>query len=187
MSENNNPRLEQVLDGAWGADHASGDVWSLDDDFVPDFRPAAGGGGGSQPVTREQFDGPSATTIADGATGVLEWESYLGDVPLLDLTDPALPTVIVTGVYAISLFVSSPMMTADGSYQVVLDMDQTNEDAQQKTDSAPATTEQPNPVACVTLIYYVPAGGVIKASVTNHDGAASRDFVIGNATVQRIA
>lgn len=75
-----NPRLEQVLDGAWGEDAAEGDVWTLDSELKPAWKPG-GGGGGSQPgAARVLGPFPVAFDDAGLAAGIAFYTPTIGDV-----------------------------------------------------------------------------------------------------------
>lgn len=153
-----------------------GSLWEV----LPNGDQQALGGGGSQPTTRAQYGG-NAVTIADGNSASVTWDTkFLGDA-LLVLTDPANPAIVTAGVYAVAVTVTASAMTAGGDFVVILNLDNDNDDP----TAAGASTDANG--CAVTLVYYIPAGGTIVVQVRNHDGAASRDFTLSSAVVQRLS
>ncbi len=143
--------------------------------------------GGSQPITREQLGGNNVT-IANGAGAPLTWDSVFSGTPLLDITVPAAPTIVTSGTYAVTLQIGPQgAMTAAGNYRVKLELDATGEDPTIYDTSAPSNANDAEPQVSLGMTYYIPAGGTIVVTVYNHDGAASVDFAINNAIVQRLS
>jgi hypothetical protein len=145
-------------------------------------------GGGSQPVTREQTLGV-AVTIAGGDGGILDWSSAaVVGTALLDVTDPTTPLVVEGGVYAISVqVIPADDLTIGANYRLRVDLDNNGEDGLAIADSSPATADQRRPRLVVSLTYYVPAGGVLQAVLTNMDGVVSHGFLIALAIIQRLS
>lgn len=183
MSENN-PRIEQVLDGQWGADASSGDVWALDDALVPDWRPPAGGGGSQ--TAREALQGSDVVHVLDGGTAPLPWAKINGS-DLLDLTDPLSPVVVTAGVYAFSVLITGLMMTEGGTFQAQLALDTAGANDSLTPIAPPATAANPSPITEVSATYYLPAGAIVQAGVLSMDGGQAIDFAIVYALLQRIS
>lgn len=136
-------------------------------------------------VTREQLIG-STGAIANNATAALSWGSPFGTA-LLSLTVPTAPTVVTAGVYAVTARVlAAASMTAAGFFTASLEMDVNDEDASLIVNSPAAGAGLVSPSISLTLVYYVPAAGLITCRVTNHDGVQAIDFSL-SATVQRLS
>lgn len=141
------------------------------------------GGGGSPPL-RELLSG-NTVTINAGAQGSLTWDSKdLGD-DLLDLSAPANPTAINGGKYALTVTTGCDAdLTVSAFYTLFVQMDASGDDAQAFTPSVSAAAPPfGRPDACISLTYYVPAGGVINVAVVNHD-SVPRGYYIRNAVLQ---
>jgi len=143
--------------------------------------------GGSSPVTRELILG-NPVAIANGANGVLTWDSVVQGDTLIDISDPAAPTVIAAGVYGFFVYViPGSNMTVGGVVRLKLSVDLNGDDYE--TDalpSGPAATAQLKPAAVVPLTWYSPAGGLLEARAYNQDGVQDLSFVL-HAYVQRIS
>jgi hypothetical protein len=146
-----------------------------------------GGGGGSAPTTRAQYFG-NPVSIDNGDVEPLTWDTLGIGTALLDITDPAAPTIVTAGTYAVSVTVmAAQSMTATGFFNVTFEMDQAGEDPSNGSISSPtAIVAQSQPVVVQTLVYYVPAGGILGVVVTNEDGAKAVSFEL-SAVVQRLS
>lgn len=155
--------------------------------LISEIPPASGGG--SQPVTREQFHAAGSVTIANGANGVLTWAKSTGGTALVDLTDPAAPAIVTAGTYAVAVRVNpAGALTVGGCYVVKLELDANGEDPEIDVTSAAASAANfAVPQVGNWLTYYIPAGGVIVVTVANLDGVASVDYQLAFAAVQRLA
>jgi hypothetical protein len=142
--------------------------------------------GGSTPVTaREQCWG-NAVSIANGGIAAITWDHTLGPNTLLDRTDPAAPVVVAAGVYTVGVVVEPGAdLTAGGTYAIVLGLDIGGDIA----NFWGWSTGQLSDVRNVTVngTWYLPAGAELRINCRNHDGAATRSFVLDAAYVQRIS
>ena len=167
--ESGEVRLEGTI-GAPGA--TASNVLTADGAGGSSWAPA----GGSSPTARAQYSG-LGVSINDGASANLTWDTLAVGTALLDLTDPANPTVLTAGNYAVSvIFRPSDAMTAGGYYRADLELDEVNDDATLLQDSPAATAANTEPEQSLSLTYYIPAGGLINAIVHNHDGASTIHF-----------
>jgi len=175
--------LAQTL--ALGNDANSLKITGLADGVDPQDAATVAQTGGSAVTSRAEYGGNSVT-IANGATGVITWDTkYLGD-DLLDLTDPENPAVIIAGVYIVTVAVaSSEPLTAAGEAQIAFDMDNDGDDP--NTLSTFPGSGAGGMSGSVTIAYYIPAGGTLHLRVKNFDGASSRDFNLTEAVVQRVS
>ena len=130
------------------------------------------GGGGSQPKI-ETLTG-AAQQIANGDGANLALDQSVGPDTLLDLTDPANPTFLEAGTYAVNVQVTLDAgLTAGGSYfanaslaggQVVY----AAEILRSAANASPACT--------ATLVGVAAAGDTVTMFVLNEDGTATRGF-----------
>lgn len=134
---------------------------------------------------RELLDSAPAT-IGNGGSSLLSWQHLSGST-LLDLTVPTIPKAVVDGVYAVTVNVFPSAMTVGGTYTLLLDLDQTGEDAQSLASSPPSVAGNQFPELSLTLVYHIPAGGAVNLTVFNNDGAAAIDFQISQASVVKLA
>lgn len=133
------------------------------------------------PITRATYVTGSRVSVDPAAYVQLPWTQGSGDA-LLDLTDPSNPTIVAAGVYALSAVFTGIDLTAGASFYSELDLDSSGEDAEAYAVSpAAAGAATTMALACV---YYIPTGGVVQASVENHDSVA-RSFQ-HYAVLQRI-
>lgn len=145
--------------------------------------------GSAQPViARERFtDQVVANVPYDGSPYLLSWGASAGPDGLLDVSDPMQPKAVESGVYAVSVGVSSGSLTPGTVFGLSLDMDFEGDIAEQQARSAPATPDAPQVRASATITYYVPAGHSVRVYVTNYDSGATRPFKIEDASVQRLS
>lgn len=141
------------------------------------------GGGGSQPITREQLTGDTATIGGGGGAANLTWDNSNGPDVLLDISTPAAPTVVVAGTYAVTVSVLGSAVPQGKAFYAYLALDATGED--------PVVTSQMVQPAnafdssfLLALTYYIPAGGVIQVNVQSEDSGV---YAIGAAVVQRLS
>lgn len=122
--------------------------------------------------TREQFNNGAGASINSGSLTALEWASIFGDAPLLDLTDPAAPTVIAAGTYAVS--VSCGLTAAAGKQAFLqIELDALNEDAYSvQTFPLDGPAIGAFVFGAVAMTYYLVAGATIKATVKHNGGSA---------------
>lgn len=150
---------------------------------------SGGGGGGSAPIqTRSIYFGTNLL-IDNGATDTLTWDSQqAGGSSLLDITTPAVPTAVAAGVYSVAVFVlAAAPMTAGGWFQVRLELDFNGDDAELITTSPAATATLTQPEVALTLVYFLPVGGVVKLRVGNFDGVQNLNFFMSYGNVQRLS
>jgi len=142
--------------------------------------------GTAPPTARGNFSGNNVN-IADNAVAPLSWSdlSYPGG-PVLDLTDPTLPVVLATGIYAVSVGVQGATLTAGGLFELTLRLYADGDDSDVNADSRPASAAQSSPTCFIANTYLIPAGGQIRLDCRSRDGASSRNFAIFQASVQRI-
>lgn len=164
-------------------------VLKLRDSEGTDAEVGAGGGDPSA-LRRGTFSAEDSVEIANNGLAPLGWadnESEGG--PVLDLTNPLQPAVIVAGVYTVTAWVSVTAMTDGGYFEVTLDLDFSGEGASTiSAMSRPATTGDPSaPFCLVSDTYYIPAGGTIRLLARSRDGASAQDFAIESASVQQVA
>jgi hypothetical protein len=162
---------------------ATGDVLTrqADGTYAPDAVPAP-----TLPHTQEFLANTPGQAIANNDFLALDWNLALtpGDV-LLNLTVPALPTIVTTGNYAFNVQVfSSTTFTAGGYFQAQLELDLAGADWATIVTS-PLATAAANPVAPIPVTMYLLAGMQVKLSVSNFDGVKSIDFT-HNTLVQRV-
>lgn len=132
----------------------------------------------------EQIEG-NAVTIANGASAPLTWDTLTAGEALLDLTTKTAPTVITAGVYAVTIYVTPGAITHAGYYTLGLSLDADAADANQFATSPASSAANASPVIGCTNVFYVPAGGVIQATVGNFDSAASVAFTL-TAAIQAL-
>lgn len=158
--------------------------WVRDEGGVGGWRAESGG---SQPVTQQQYEG-DPITVANSASGFLTWDLDDGPDSLIDVADPASPTFLAAGTYAVSVkthpwaglntggsFVLDVILDADGDFP-----------AKMSQASAPATVEVNQPDVSVAVTWKVPVGAVLQAKVTNHDGTDPADFGLYLASIVKL-
>jgi hypothetical protein len=130
-------------------------------------------------------------SIDDGQAAFITWDSVQGgtDVGLIDLTGPAGPLVIETGVYVVSVCVDGQSLTTGGSYNLTLKLDAqggdtTQFDIRSSVSAEPTTSDL---LTTVTGAYLVTAGDAIQVLVRNNDGVAARNFALNFGAVQRVS
>lgn len=144
-------------------------------------------GGGSQPLGSEAVGG-NQTSVANGASGALEWAFSFGD-ELLDLTDPTTPTVVDAGVYLVSVSIQPGTdMTDAGWFSAALTLDSTGDiwPAGVTEDGPAAAAGHTKPSVAVSFCWYIPAGGALNVTVANNDGVQDLDFTIEGGSVVRL-
>jgi len=150
----------------------------------------SGGGGATQ---RAQYGGDSVA-IADGADDFIPWSPYYGnagETPLLDLSDPKHPTVVTTGVYAITAVpaVIDPM-TVGGFFQATIRLDAAGDDgAGFVAYSFPSTIQNLQSLNTpLPITYYISAGAIVECEVANQDGGGKTiRFALDACSVQRVS
>ena len=161
---------------------ADGTVWLRN----PDGSETQVGSGGSQPAG-ELLNGGNVA-IANNASANLTFGNHNSGPDLLDLTDPANPTVIAAGIYSVSVSISpNDAMTDGGIFSASLTLDANNAEATAIGSSPAAVTANLLPSLSLSLTYYIPAGGVIAVNVGNGDGVKSINFALQDAVVQRLS
>lgn len=132
---------------------------------------APGGGGGS--AVQAVYSGTSVSVL-NGAADNLTWDTLASGTELLDRTDPANPTFLAAGTYAISVVFTGDALTAAG-YAI-------------GQVSAPVTfgagyTPVPAATWGASGTVIVAEGDTLNASLVNQDGASARNFNIDVAVV----
>lgn len=157
---------------AWqGRVDPSGDVWILSEC----------GCGGPTTSGQESFSGNNVT-IANGNGDFLTWDNPGGDA-LLDISNPAQPTVFTAGIYAImAVAYSGTNMTVGGTFFPALSASGLNLTGQ----PALSTAANQTPAATLTAVWKLAAGDAIDLIVNNNDGVSAIDFFL-NGYVQRIS
>ncbi len=150
----------------------------------------AGGGGGSQTGHQEMFG--TAVTIAAEEFARLTWDTDDGPDSLLDLTTPAHPTVLASGVYVVSVEVEvTGTLAVNDYFEVMVQFDRTGFNASQSQTSPSVTVANLSNAIRVTtgFAWYVPLGGLIEVGVTHHpaDGVTAGGYTLFGAHVQRVA
>lgn len=142
-----------------------------------------------QTPPRETVAGNSVT-VANGAYGVLTFDSKVNGSDLLNLSDPANPRVVTAGVYAFTIVVgSTQQMTAGGRFFVDFSADPDGANASDlsfETDAADMAVTEPT-APPLTLVYYVPANTRIALIVYNADGSHPVGFALNEAIIQRVS
>jgi hypothetical protein len=164
----------------------------IDDDGITsksgeiDFTDPANQPGGGGSIQREQITG-HAVSINNGATGTLTWDTQASGDALLDLSVPALPTVIAAGVYAFTLWVApGAPLTAAGGFRVIFDPDLNGEDPGVAQDSSVSGAEA-TPNVTLSETYYMAAGATLQVRVVNNDGVNASNFSLLLGVVQRLS
>ncbi len=149
--------------------------------FITPPRGAAGAAGATYtaPITRERLSG-NAVTVAAGNSGNITWNTSNGPSSLLDVTNPATPVIVTTGVYAVAISVYPDALPTPGSCRLRLLLDLNGEDVEVATDFAGYNAS----LACA---YYLPAGAVIVADAANGELATSHTFTLQVGSVQRLS
>lgn len=119
--------------------------------------------------------------IADAASAALTWTITLGPDSLLDMAAPAAPVVITAGWYVVSVTVGVSALTAGGFADIDLVLDPAGDGW-----IAYGAMVGPTIRACLTTSAHLDAGDALAVNVTNHDGAAARDFAISEASVLKL-
>jgi hypothetical protein len=143
-------------------------------------------GGGSTPV-QATYEG-QAVTIADGATANLTWDRLDSGADLLERTDPANPTFLAAGFYAVSVSVAvAAILTAGGIASAVLSGSPASNGGFNQFGSCPAEATRLG-VGCMALVtvQHYDAGDSPSVGVTNSDGAAARDYQLQSAQVVKL-
>lgn len=139
--------------------------------------------------TKIQQCNGSPVEVADGSFDDLTWDFTSGPDTLLDITSPALPVVLVEGLYTVSITVGCEPLTADGNFQVSLHLDVENTDVEYLQASAAAKyggSANAAPPVSISGSAIIPAGGAIRIEIFNSDGAASRIFTLSQAVIMKI-
>jgi hypothetical protein len=141
----------------------------------------------SAPTTREQVTGNNVN-IGNGGAANMTWDTSNGPSTLLNRSSLTDPTVVAAGVYSVMCEVQGAAMTAGGLFFVSLSLNNNGGDSCfAETDSREATAGTQSPFACVTCVYFIPAGGSITVNVTNRDGSAARNFHLVGAVIERLS
>ena len=179
------PVIKFIGPGGQIAGQAVGDVVtagaSVDQTW---FRGLAKQTGGSGATAREQLGTGALVTVPGNSSGNLKWSKVAG-ATLLDLTTPASPKIITSGVYSVTVTAQLfSLMTVGAEYRLQLATSAGGyADAVHNSPAATAAVQQPF-VAC-TIVDYFPAGRIIFAEIFNFD-SISLDFGIFNANVQLV-
>lgn len=163
--------------------------WGLGVTAVPFASGTGGGGGGSQPITeRAVWGGNNVVAIADGDIGFLPWNVQTVGTepsPWLDTTIATEPSILEAGDYVVAVTVGANVMTAGGGFIIGLFLD--SESGESTTNFQTVREVGGAAYGTVTVPYYLPVGAQLLVRVENHDGAASRDFLIVEAVLQKMS
>jgi len=149
------------------------------------------GAGGSDPIPsvteRAQYYG-AGNAVPDGVTVDMDWGSLIDDDDLLDLSTSTAPTVKESGVYAVTVTIrpNTNALTVGGSYHINMQLDASGDGAGTDGQGVSTASEQ-FPDASVSLVWFVPAGGVLKTTVTNFDGGGVTLDCAHYAVIQRLS
>jgi hypothetical protein len=116
-------------------------------------------------------------SIANNTQANLPWTDLAGGTELLDRTDPANPTFLEDGTYAVTLNVVGDALTANGYATAILYDD---------TLTIVNESLHPNRQFGVTAVVVAAAGDGLVAAVHNFDGASARSFSIDTAVVVKL-
>lgn len=140
-------------------------------------------------VTSEQtqYSGNNVN-INNGFLANLTWNNINYGPALLNLANPASPTVVNAGIYAVVITIApTANMTVGGGYVARLALDDGGLSATTIANSRPATAAagSTRPQISLSATWFIPAGGIIHVFVQNNDGAA-RGYQLTIADVVRI-
>jgi hypothetical protein len=136
------------------------------------------------PTTREDLF--ATTAVAAGVNQALDWGFNVGTA-LLDLTVPALPTIVTAGVYAVT---ASPFC-ADGPQAAIIavmdfQLDLSGAEAPGTSQAFPLGVPAPMPPGgSATLVWFLPAGAEVRCRV-KHSAVGALNFTL-IANVQRLS
>ncbi len=121
----------------------------------------------------------NAVNIGNGASANLTWDTLSTGTALLDLTDPANPTFLTDGTYAVTALFVGDALTAAGYAAGQLTV----------AGAALALNETQNPADTWSTSGTVvaSAGDILDAPVVNEDGVSARNFNIRSAVVVKLA
>lgn len=141
-----------------------------------------GASGDGQVFLRSNVTG-DPTTCPSSIPTQLTWDNSSGDA-VLDTTDPAHPTALEDGIYSVTVTAAPQTPFTDlANYRLVLELDAATADANAIIDSPAAVSGGPESFdQPVTLTFFVPAGGIIQATIFNFD-AGDQDFVLTASVV----
>ncbi len=133
----------------------------------------------------EPLGSPSATSIANGATGSLAFLDVVGN-NIFDFTTPTAPVAVEDGIYSIQVQAKPGAMTTGGSFEMILALDVENENIKLQGTSPSSVISQATPNLVLTSIAFIPEGNSFTCSVISHDGSASRNFAVVQGWIQKI-
>ena len=147
---------------------------------------SGGGGGRTTYASRAEYIG-NPVAIANDVQGYLTWDTLGDGVELLNRTSLNNPTVLASGIYAVTASASAQaFLTAGGGFKFILHLGFTGEDAVSTSLGGPQNASE-FALAAGSCSFYVPAGGVLALEVVNRDGVASRSFALLEASVQLLS
>lgn len=141
--------------------------------------------GGGSVTSREQLDS-NGVSIPPGETAALTWDTKISGDDLLDLTDPAAPVFVASGVYAISGWIDpDSSLTAGDQYNAQLILNEADE-AVTWSGSNPSLGAGSAPLLSFAGTYYFAQGTGPVVNVQNNDSVKTIPFYV-RATVQRLS
>jgi len=142
------------------------------------------------PPTAREIAGGAPLNIANGGDAYLPWAHGGGDA-IFNYADPTEPKAVVSGIYSITANVAVNNLTAGGFYVVKLRARTSIGGIYYYAEAVgfkPVSPSAPGDEVAVgaSLTTYLAAGDGVSVEVHSFDGAASRDFSIQIAFIQRI-
>ena len=123
----------------------------------------------------------SNVSIADAAAAPLTWDVISSGADLLDRSAPAAPTFRVGGIYSVAVVVTGDALTAAGYAVCAVASGATG-----GFSFGAGYTEAPADTWGASGVIIAAAGDTLAVNVTNHDGAAPRNFSIGSAVLVKL-
>ena len=145
----------------------------------------SGGGAPNGGKSKAQYVGNNVS-IAPNFNADLTWDTLLVGDALLDISTPTAPTVIHAGIYAVTVWAMGVLGGVGESYTLWLRVDEAGDDAWSKMDvNYPGAAAEI--YSQVTLVYFLPAGAVIRANVRMGSNGADRVAALREGTLQRLS
>lgn len=160
------------------------------DGLVPESQLPVISGGGTPPsaLPRAEYLGSGVVTIAAGGQERLPFANLGFGSVMLDVTDPVVPTVLVGGIYAVTVLIQCFTIPAaiTPSFRLKLSLDRTDWDAVSEFQSGDLGTWESTLLISLSLTFYVPEAGEIVVTVFNGD-TVSHDWNVQELMIQAIA
>lgn len=138
-------------------------------------------------IAKAQYSG-NPLTIANGAQAYLTWDTLASGTELLDRSTPQFPVVLADGVYQLVVQIAASGMTAGGFAFIQAQLTGSPMGGSESDAYFPA---QLVPVGIspgsATILVPMLAGDSVGVSVSNLDGAVSRDFYIFDADLIKVS